>query len=165
MHKYFLQDKNYILKGAQLDLREELISQLIDTAKDYYQKMHNPLGLMDDTMVQVAEHSGHDIDAFDDVYEVLSAIYRYRHGSPQLEFLFDGLDHYSKYSSEWAENFSDWLVFLFRYEPFLKTVLQITVFKAEGHSRLLAIGRLRNYVFQQFEIRVYKHKGLVEKVA
>ena len=165
MQKYFLQDKNYILKGAQMDLREDLISHLIDTTKDYYQQMYNPLGLMDDTMVRVAGHSGHDLEAFHDLYEVVSAIYRFRYGSAQLEFLFDGMDHYSKYSDEWSSCFKQWLIELLRYDPFLKTVLQITVFGADGHNRLLAMGRLRNYAFQHFDLKIYKYKGIVEKAA
>ena len=123
MRKYFLQDKNLILRGAQFDLREELLAFLIDSTKDFYNKMYNPLGLMDDTMIQVNSHSGYDYDAFDEFYEILSAIYRFKYGSNQLEFLFDGMDHYTKYTREWKEKFEKWCIELLRHDPFLKTVL------------------------------------------
>ena len=165
MQKYFLQDKNYILKGAQLDLREDLLAHLIDKSKEYYQLAYNPLGLMDDTMIRISKHEGYDIPAFDDLYEVLSAIYRFKHGSAQLEFLFDGMDHYSKYSTDWSDCFQNWTLELLAYEPFLKTVLQLSVFGADGHNRILGIMRLRQYVFQHFDLKIYKYKGIVEKAA
>ena len=103
--------------------------------------MYNPLGLMDSTIEKIMKHEGYDYEAFDEFYEIISGIYRFKFGSNQLEFLFDGMDHYTKYTKEWEECFKKWTIELLSYEPFLKTVLQITVFKAESHSRLLAISR------------------------
>ena len=160
MRKYFPQDKNIILKGAQFDQREKLISHLIDFSKFYYQSMYNPLGLMDHTIETVQNHEGYDFEAFEEFYELLSAVYRYKFGSNQLEFLFDGLDHYTKYSREWKKCYTEWVTDLLGHEPFLKTVLQITVFKAEGHSRLLAISRLKNYLHQHFDLKFYKYRGI-----
>ncbi len=162
MRKYFPQDKNFILRGAQFDLRESLLSYLVDTTKDYYQQMYNPLGLLDDTTLAVREHQGYDHEAFLEFYEILSAIYRKHYGSNQLEFLFDGMDHYSKYTVDWEICCKKWCVELLGYEPFLKTVLQITVFRVTGHSRELAISRLRGYIHQHFNIKFYKYKGLQE---
>lgn len=165
MRKYFLQDKNYILYGAQIDLQEELIAELIDISKDYYLKVHNPLGLMDNTASQISNHTGGDINPYLSFYEDICAIYRYKHGSNQLEFLFDGMDHYTKYSHEWKDVFRSWVIEFFSNDHFLKTVLQISVFGLEGHSLSLAEGRLRNYVSTHFDIKFYKYRGLVEAVA
>ena len=165
MRKYFLQDKNYILIGAQYDLREKLISTLIDTSKDYYQQLYNPLGLLDDTILAIQAHKESELEVYREFYDLLSAIYRFKYGSAQLEFLFDGMDHYSKYAREWEEKFEDWMVQLFSYEPFLKTVLQLSVFGLEGHSKILACTRLKQYLFQHFNLKIYKYKGLVENAA
>lgn len=165
MRKYFLQDKNHILIGAQYDLRENLLSYIIDTSKDYYQQIYNPLGLLDDTILKIQEHEEGELKVYEDFYELLGAIYRFKYGSAQLEFLFDGMDHYSKYATEWESKFKTWMIELFRYEPFLKTVLQLSVFGLEGHSKTLATLRLRNYLFQHFDLKIYKYKGLVENVA
>lgn len=127
--------------------------------------MYNPLGLLDDTILAIREHSQNDIDVFDEFYELASAIFRFKYGSNQLEFLFDGMDHYSKYSKEWKETYNEWLIRLFEYDPFLKTILQLTVFSTNTHSKILAASRLKTYLFTHFELKIYKHKGIIEKVA
>lgn len=165
MRKYFLQDKNYILYGAQLDLREELLSLFISEAKQYYLAVHNPLGLMDSTASAISAHRGGELSDYYNFYEDMCAIYRYRHGSNQLEFLFDGMDHFTKYSMEWKECFRKWILALFAHDHFLKTVLQMSVFGLEGHSKNLAQGRMHSYISTHFDVKFYKYKGLVELAA
>lgn len=163
MRKFFQQDKNYILYGAQIDQKDTLLVRLVDLAKQYYQLQYNPLGLLDDTIMKIKEHSASDLDSFDEFYDIISAFYRYKNGNNQLEFLFDGMDHYTKYSIEWQEGFELWANQLFGLEPFLKTVLQLTVFDCDPHSRILAVNRLNHYLTQHFNLKVYKYKGIVEK--
>ena len=165
MRKFFKQDKNYILYGAQIDMKDELLSYLVDYAKKDYQLRYNPLGLLDDTILTIQTCSKADIGVYSEFYDLLSAIYRYKCGSNQLEFLFDGMDHYTKYSNEWEAKFKLWLNQLLNNEPFLKTILQISVFKAEGHSLYLALNRLNTYMFQHFNLKIYKYKGIIEKAA
>ncbi|MDH5381724.1 MAG: hypothetical protein OEW75_12770 [Cyclobacteriaceae bacterium] len=167
MRKYFQQDKNYILYGAQFDKEEELLQYLVEYSKTYYQQKYNPLGLIDDTILKIKDHENQDTDVhmFSEFYELISAVYRFRHGNNQLEFLFDGMDHYTKYSIDWDSAFKEWIVKLFNTEAFLKTVLQLTVFNAQGHSKNLALNRMNTYMFQHFNLKVYKYKGIVLKKA
>ena len=165
MRKYFPQDKNYILYGAQFDQKEELLGYLIEQSKTYYQQMYNPLGLIDDTIMKIKSSREKEISHFEEFYDILAAIYRYKFGNNQLEFLFDGMDHFTKYSVEWNEGFMKYIQDLFSNQAFLKTVLQISVFGAEGHSLDLAKNRLNNYLSQHFDLKVYKYRGIVKKAA
>jgi len=167
VRKYFPQDKNYILYGAQYDLQEELLSNFILCARKYYLDWYNPLGLIDDTVRQVQKYkpSDRDIRTFNDFYQKMSAVYRYYYGSNQLEFLFDGMDHYTKYAKEWEEKFNEWTTDFFQQQHLLKTVLRLTVFSCEGHGRTLAENRLKTFLSHHFDLKFYKYKGIVSNVA
>jgi len=165
MRKFFDQDKNYILHGAQFDLEDELITFLINRSKEYYLQVFNPLGLIDDTVSMITNHVSIDTSPFLRYYESLAAVYRYKYGSNQLEFLFDGMDHYTKYSRDWSHKFEEWTNDFLIQNHFLKTVLQLSVFKTEGYSRELAEGRLKNFISQQFDLKIYKYRGIVVQAA
>ena len=165
MKKYFPQDKNYILYGAQIDQEEELIRYLADFSRQFYEMQYNPLGLIDDTILEIRKVKPLDISLFSEFYEMICAIYRYKYGNNQLEFLFDGMDHYTKYSQDWKKVFEKWLIQLFSNEGLLKTVLQLCVFEAEGHSRFLAMKRLNTYLCQHFNLKIYRHRGIIDKAA
>ena len=165
MRKFFEQDKNYILHGAQFDLEDELLSFLIVRSKEYYLQHFNPLGLIDDTISKITNHDTIDTVPFVKFYEYLAAIYRYKYGSNQLEFLFDGMDHYTKYSREWTEKFKEWMENFLKQNHFLKTVLQLSVFNTGGYAGELAETRLKNYISQSFELKIYKYRCIVVQAA
>lgn len=165
MRKYFPQDKNYILYGAQFDQKEELLTYLVEQSKRFYQLQYNPLGLLDDTILKIQSHHKVEIEIFDEFYETIAAVYRFKFGNNQLEFLFDGMDHFSKYTFEWNQVFRQYIIELFAYGPFLKTVLQLCVFGIQGHGKTLAINRLTQYIQQHFDLKVYRYKGIVTNAA
>ena len=165
MRKFFDQDKNYILHGAQFDLEDELLSYLIIRTKKFYLDHFNPLGLIDDTISTITGHNTIDTEPFIMFYEHLAAIYRYKYGSNQLEFLFDGMDHYTKYSKDWENKFKEWIEGFLHQNHFLKTVLQLSVFRVEGYSHELAAGRLKNFICQHFGLKIYKYRGIIPQVA
>lgn len=162
VHKYFPLDKNYILEQAQLDLQKELIVHTIDFAKNFYHQVHNPLGLEDDTTNKINAHTTVYTHRLDEFYRNLSGIYRYKFGHNQLEFLFDGQDHYKKYQEDWKNAYDQWLMD-FCYRPnFLKAILELTVFYPEGRKAELAENRMKAFIHQHFELKVYKYRGIVK---
>lgn len=166
IQKYFPLDKNYILEQAQLNLEVKLITYLIDFSKAFYLDQHNPLGLEDDTVKNIKLHKTAYTDRLEEFYRNLAAVYRYRHGQNQLELLFDGKDHYDKYSSDWQEVYKKWLIDFCSKPNFLKAVLELTVFYPEGKKAALAENRMKTFIYQHFELKIYKHKGIVKmKVA
>jgi hypothetical protein len=165
IQKYFSLDKNYILEKAQLDLESELICYLIDFSKDYYQKQCNPLGIEDCTVIAIKEHQTEYTARLEEFYRNLAGVYRFKYGQNQLELLFDGNDHYIKYVEDWKSTFKTWL-FDFCLKPnFLRAVLELTVFYPEGRKSELAENRMKTFINQHFELKIYKYKGIVRKMA
>ncbi|MBL6449749.1 hypothetical protein JMN32_25790 [Fulvivirga sp. 29W222] len=166
IQKYFSLDKNYILEKAQLDQEQQLIVYLIDFAKKFYLTQFNPLGLEDDTVKRIIAHKTEYTDRLEEFYRNLAGVYRYKHGNNQLEFLFDGADHYEKYTVDWVKAYEEWLVDFCIRPNFLKAVLELTVFYPEGRKAELAESRMKAFINQHFELKIYKHKGIVKmKVA
>lgn len=165
IQKYFPLDKNYILEKAQLDLEEELILHLIDFSKNFYLDVCNPLGIEDATVKAIKSHKTVYTWRLEEFYRNLAAVYRFKFGQNQLEFLFDGVDHYTKYTQDWTETFKTWLVDFCLKPNFLRAVLELTVFYPEGRKSELAENRMKAFINQHFELKIYKYKGIVRKMA
>lgn len=165
--KLFPSDKNYILKEVQLRTETEMLNWLVDYVKEYYETVHNPLGLIDNTIETIRSSQFGDASIFRDFYNDLAGIYRYKHGEIQLEFLFDGSSHYTKYRSEWKVTFMKWVTQLLYQRVVMRAFLEITVFGVQTDRQLeLILNRLRQYVEQHFQLKIYKYKGIQEtKVA
>lgn len=159
--KLFPLDKNHILRKAQLACKEGLLTALVDSAKKGYLELCNPLGLEDDPVRKIMSCNHFEMHLLEDLYEHLSGIYRYKYGSNQLEFLFDGKSHFEKYEEDWTETFQEWIAGFCQEVNFLKAILEVTVFYPKERKALLAGNRLKAFISQQFYIKVYKHKGIV----
>ncbi|TRX50453.1 hypothetical protein FNH22_25780 [Fulvivirga sp. M361] len=162
IQKYFPFDKNYILEKAQFDQEERLIVYLINFVKAYYQVNANPLGLEDDTTIAIKNHATEYTDRLTEFYRHLAGIYRFKHGQNQLELLFDGQDHYQKYVEDWKIKYKEWLHEFCAKPNFVKAVLELTVFFPEGKKSFLAESRMKTFIQQHFDLKVYKYKGIVQ---
>jgi len=166
IQKYFLLDKNYILETAQQIQKDVLLYSLSESVKKNYKLRHNPLGLIDDTMIKIQAHELKGLSNLELFYNNLAGVYRYKYGANQLNILFDGGDHLDKYKKDWKEQFEMWVEEFCTNPYFLKTVLELTVFYNEQTITDLARIRLNNYITKHFELKIYKNKGIVEmKVA
>ena len=158
--RLFLLDKNYLLKQVQKELKLELQAALIDKIKEGYFQHFNPLRLPDDRSSMVEEFQAVHFSFFDDLYEILSGIYRYRIGDNQLEFLFDGRSHYDKYLEDWKEGFIGFTDQLINRKNFILAALELTVFYSPENRIELAKNRMRVAIFDHFGLKVYKYKGI-----
>lgn len=164
--KLFPADKNYILKEVQVRTEQELLEWLVDYVKEYYETFHNPLGLIDNTIETIRSATFNNPQLFHDFYNDLAGIYRYKHGEIQLAFLFDGDSHYAKYKSEWKVTFMKWVTQLLANRVVMRAFLEITVFGVEREKQLeLVLGRLKFYVENHFQLKIYKYKGIQEVIA
>ncbi len=157
----FPQDKNYILKEAQIDTQKVLLTNLASVVKDTYLTRFNPLGLVDDTIKAIKKCKKFSIEHLDNFYWELAGIYRYKVGTNQLEFIFSGKSHYHKYLDDWTEVFEIWMEDFGSSPYFIRTVLEMTILKPENHVGLLAKDRLKVYLAQYFNLKVYKYRGIV----
>ncbi len=161
--KWFLMDKNYILKEAQLVLQDELTEWLVAYARAYYQQQYNPLGLVDSTVARIRQAEFSAYHVLQPFYEKLASVYRYKHGEVQLEFLFDGASHYDKYKNDWGETFKQWVHELFNRWLALRAILEITVFGLHSDHQLQLINqRLQYYIEHHFGVRLYVYKGITD---
>lgn len=159
--KYFPFDKNYILEQAQFDAKQELLVQWVEIVKKTYLLRYNPLGLMDRNIRKIVTTTEYNLQELSELYDELAGIYRYKHGSNQLELLFDGADHYAKYQADWKDSFVQWVHDFGYSKAFLKAVMEAAIFFPTDRKASLAFNRLRNFVSDQFGVKVYKHKGIV----
>jgi hypothetical protein len=162
IRKFFPLDKNYLLEEAQLSLQDALLSQLIERVKQEYQFIHNPLGLDDSFSLQIKLFETHNFKPLHSFYQNLAAVYRYKYGDNQLEFVWDGRDHQEKYQHEWTMAFEQWTNDFCKHELFLQAVLDLTVFLPENRHAHLAESRMNHFILKHFEVKFHKSRGLVE---
>ncbi len=164
--KLFPSDKNYILKEVQVRTQQELLLWLIDHIKEYYELFYNPLGLVDDTIKTIRAAHFNNFNLFNEFYNHMAGIYRYKHGEVQLEFLFDGNSHYTKYKSEWKVTFMKWVTKLLANPVVMRAFLELTVFGvARPRQVALILHRIKGYVENHFGLKIYKYKGIQETKA
>lgn len=161
VRKFFPHDKNYLLEGAQLRIRDRLLTLLIDQAVTTYQHVHNPLGLNDDFSEKIANYLPRSLDSLYAFYETLAAVYRFKYGDNQLAFLWDGRDHSEKYEEDWQQTFQEWTTRLCREMQFAQAVLDLTVFLPENHTVHLAANRMNAVMLDRFEVKIHKQKGIM----
>lgn len=166
IQKYFPLDKNYILETAQHIQKDVLLFELSELVKKNYLLRHNPMGLIDDTILKIKAHNLQGLINLEQFYNNLAGIYRYKFGKNQLDLLFDGRDHLDKYKEDWNTQFSHWVEDFCSSPYFLKTVFELTVFYSEGNTIELPLNRLNGYIHRHLDVKIYKYKGVVEmKVA
>ena len=160
--KLFHLDRNYLLQEAQRQLKTELLKDFALRAINGYQVIHNPLGLVDDTVIQIKtyEPSSKQLEAFEVFYKKLAAIYRYEYGDNQLEIVWDGRSHQEYYGELWSAFFIQQTNKLFLHTPFLKIVLELTVFAHQLTDNQMLIYRISSVFREQFNYQVYKRKGV-----
>ncbi len=162
IRRLFPFDKNYLMLQAQETQKEKLLNFLVDYGKTYYLHQHNPLGLIDDTIQEIIDAKSFTEEAFDEFYNDLAAIYRFKYNEVQLEFLFDGSTHFDKYSREWKEFFKQHIYAFCSNKFFLRAVLDISVFHNRDRVALLAGDRLKYFLENFYSMKVYKYRGIME---
>lgn len=162
IRRLFPSDKNYLMVQAQESQKEKLLDYLVNYSKSFYLEQHNPLGLIDDTILEILDAKSYPIEAFDEFYYDLAAIYRFKYNEVQLEFLFDGSTHYDKYSKEWVEFFNQHIYAFCNNRFFLRAILDISVFHNKDRVAQLAGDRLKYFLENFYSMKVYKYRGIME---
>ena len=138
----------------------------MDTVKEQYQLQNNPLGLEDTFTKKIAKYKYTNLKNLNSFYHLLAGVYRFKFGDNQLEFLWDGTDHFEKYKNDWSNVFDRWIRELCQREQFVQAVLDLTVFRSQTEQPQMAANRMNFVMLSFFELKVHKSKGLVRmKVA
>jgi len=154
-------DKNYTLKEAQSDTKSHLLLGMVEKVKHYYLVWSNPLGIEDDTIKAINSCHRFSMEHFDVFYHEIAGVYRYKIGSNQLEFIFNGRSHYDKYRDDWSEAFEIWIEGFLTYPHFIRAVLEMAILNKEDRVAFLASNRLKVFITQYFAVKVYKYRGIL----
>jgi hypothetical protein len=163
VQKFFPLDKNYLLEEVQLALRDELLSLMVEEVKRAFETEANPLGLEDRFAAKIRRYqiTNRKLKPLFRFYLHLSAAYRFKFSSNQLEFMWDGRDHLDRYQEEWPNAFRKWIGDFCKQELFIQAVLDLTVFHSENPNSELSENRMNNFMLKQFGVKIHKTKGLV----
>lgn len=161
IRKFFPLDKNYLLEQAQLHSKNMLLTELVQMAGSAYEERHNPLGLEDDLIRKIRIFDAGAINNLDEIYSLLCGIYRFRHGSNQLELLWDGSDHLTNYSEAWELTFRKWIKNLCRDMLFVQAVLDVTSLLPRGQQPAMAEARMQHFIRSHFALKIHRTKGIV----
>jgi hypothetical protein len=160
--KLYPLDKNYIHRQAQAGLEDLLLKVMVEELKRAYTLWYNPLGLMDDTYTQILGTQEFPKDRIRIIYVQLCGIYRYQYASNQLDLLFDGRSHLEKYKEDWSEQFVIWIRELGMHEPYVKTMLRMTLLYDTDTRAEFAENRCKSFINEYFGVRIIKRKGLLK---
>jgi hypothetical protein len=159
--KFFPLDKNYLLEQAQLTAEKTLLKDLIVRVKSRYEHRINPLGLVDSFTAKIRNHKPENLDSLHGFYENLCAIYRFKFGDNQLEFLWDGNDHLLHYKTEWTNTFDEWTHEFCKHDLFVQAILDLTVFLPENKMAQMIENRMQHFIQKHFEVKIlHKVTGL-----
>ena len=158
--KYFPLDKNFILKQAQVDCYDELMISFVGMVIENYLQLHNPLGLVDDTVAKMRSYQDSlsapvSLNGF---YDNLAAIYRFQHVDNQLEILWDGSSHYDKFRDEWGLAFKSWVDEFCATPSFIKLVLGVTVFNDGTKNLRILENHLKGFIHSFFNLKIKNRK-------
>jgi hypothetical protein len=117
--------------------------------------------LKDKSIEKILSTTAYNFQELSVFYEELAGFYRYKYSSNQLELLFDGSDHSEKYAADWSDAFKKWVIEFCKSKSFLKAVLETAIFFPDDKQSQLAYSRLKNFISDHFEIKIYKYKGIV----
>lgn len=121
---------------------------------------------MDKLSGKIVSYKPRNVKVLYPFYQNMAAVYRYKYGDNQLEFLWDGTDHIERYREEWASVFERWTTGFCDKHQFLMAVLDLTVFLPQNRKAHLAESRMNSFITQTFDLRIHKNRGIVEmKVA
>jgi hypothetical protein len=166
LRKFFPLDKNYVLEEAQLSLEQPLLEYLVDYVKIQYMLQYNSLGLVDEIVTRIQNHSSDDYSKLNELYVTLMGIFRFKHYyDNQLEFSFDGRDPFDRYCDEWQAEFKKWVKELCKHRNFIMGVLELTVFYPKEAEAQFIGERIHVMITQFFEVRIHPQKGIAKKMA
>ncbi len=157
--KYFDQDKNTILRAAQGFVEPQLLNKWIEVSLDSYMTLENPMGLVDDFILELQSIKDYDTAFLEELYEMLSAIYRYEKGDNQLEIIWDGRSHYEVYAENWSNCFEEWTRTFCSKPEVYRAIIKACILKQSANHKFLFYG-IRRLILDHFKLQVTRNKTL-----
>jgi hypothetical protein len=157
--KYFDQDKNSILRAAQGFVEPQLLNLWVEKALQGYQINENPMGLVDDFILQLEAIDNYDTTFLSELYTILAAIYRFKKGDNQLEIIWDGRSHYEVYAENWKAEFEKWIQHFCNLPEVYRAILKVCVLKQDANPKFLFYS-MRRILLSHFKVEIGRNKML-----
>ncbi|MFY0606612.1 MAG: hypothetical protein JXR10_07850 [Cyclobacteriaceae bacterium] len=157
--KYFDQDKNTILRAAQGFVEPQLLQKWVEIAFDSYMKLENPMGLVDDFILELQSIKVFDTSLLEELYEILTAVYRYEKGDNQLEIIWDGRSHYEVYAENWSSCFEEWTSIFCQKPEVYRAIIKACILKQPTNHKFLYYG-IRRIILDHFKLQISRNKQL-----
>ena len=151
--KYFLQDKNYLLKTVQAFSKDSLVNRWLEAVLQAYNLQHNPMGLEDDFILELRHKITSARELLSDCYDILSAIYRLDYGENQLTFQWDGRTHMEVYDADWKAMYTHWTQELSTIKEVQRPIIRFAVSGTQTNSEFLTQS-IRKGILGYFKIRM-----------
>jgi len=151
--KYFPQDKNYLLKSVQAFSKEALLDHWLQGILQAYTYQHNPMGLVDDFILELQEKIGSAKVLLAENYDVLAAIYRHNHSDNQLEIMWDGRSHMEAYDSDWKGMYRLWTQELSHIKEIQRPIIKFAV-SEDGVNHQFLLQGIRRAILSHFGLRM-----------
>lgn len=151
--KYFVQDKNYLLKTVQAFSKEILLKSWLEETLKAYTFQHNPMGLEDDFIIELRAKIESSKSLIADLYDVLAAIYRYDHGDNQLEFQWDGRTHMEVYDADWKAMYTHWVQQLSLMKEIQRPIIRYAVSDGATNTEFLQQS-IKKGILSFFKVRM-----------
>lgn len=157
--KYFKQDKNSILRAAQGFVEPQLLRRWAEIALESYMQLENPMGLIDDFILELESIKKYDTSFLQELYEIMAAIYRYKKGDNQLEIIWDGRSHYEVYAENWSAEFEDCVKAFCMKPEVYRAIIKACILQQGNNNKFLFYG-IRKVILNHFRMRIGRNKLL-----
>jgi hypothetical protein len=157
----FDHDRNYIVKQVQQDMQFDLSNQAIRRAIDNYLAFENPMGLVDDFIIQLTSIKQYNTQFLEEFYQTAAGIFRFLFVDNQLEFVWDGRSQYEKYQDDWASTFLSWIDRFHNTRSFSKIILKGAVLNQDQRTEFLQQSLIR-ILLSEFKVK-RTAKGAIRK--
>ena len=162
--KYFDQDKNHLLKTVQAFGKDFLIKDWLQFLYEGYQINENPMGLEDAFTLQLRDQIQSGQQLLEEPYDILSAIYRLKHGDNQLMFMWDGRTHMEFYDEEWRKTFHEWTKKLSQKREIYRCIIKMVIASENVNTDFL-VATIRKGILDHFDIKLTRSRKIHLKTA
>ncbi len=148
-----------MLRAAQGFVEPQLLNYWVEKALDCYNVNENPMGLVDDFILELRSVKSFNTEFLIELYTLLAAIYRFKKGNNQLEFIWDGRSHYEVYAENWRVEFEEWMHIFCNQPEVYRAIIKICVLKYETNSKFLFYG-IRRIILSHFNVEIGRNRML-----
>ncbi|MGL1887134.1 MAG: hypothetical protein OCD76_11535 [Reichenbachiella sp.] len=152
-YEFFRDDKNYTLKTIQAFSKDQLIHEWTAQVLKAYNQQHNPIGIMDDFMLQLKDQIAVGADLLDESYDIAAAAFRLSHQDLEMELDWNAREEMDDYYLAWKSIFAAWIVELSAIQNIQRAVIKYAT-QGAGFNHDMLKTSVRRAILRFFKLRM-----------